>query len=209
MAEKNRESSHSALLQGSCSENQCVRAGSWQNNFSQFLFLSRWIFRGFCRRFFLLFFVGGGGEKPCPSLVYLEKGKENHRIKARISYPYRTPTIPGKEGKKAQKNKEILAGAKNKEFKKNKERKDSEVPRKSLRSPRQNPPNVLYNKKPRHMSADSPSQSVSGSSLPPQAPSLPKSALKTHALCYQHDCVHLLSGEFISSQGTLKGMELR
>ena len=59
-----------------------------------------------------------------PFLVFLEKGKENHQ-KARIFYPYRTPKIPGfpgKEGKNAQKNKEILARRKNKEIQKNKER---------------------------------------------------------------------------------------
>ena len=44
--------------------------------------------------------------------------------KARIFYPCRTPEISGKEGKNAQKNKEFLAGGKNKEFQKNKERKD-------------------------------------------------------------------------------------
>ena len=36
--------------------------------------------------------------------------------KTRILHSYRTPKIPGKEGKNAQKNKEILAGKKNKEF---------------------------------------------------------------------------------------------
>ena len=44
--------------------------------------------------------------------------------KTRIFYSYRTPKIPGKEGKNAQKNKEFLARGKNKEFQKNKERKD-------------------------------------------------------------------------------------
>ena len=45
--------------------------------------------------------------------------------KTRIFYPCRTPKIPGKEGENAQKNKEFLAGEKkNKEFQKNKERKD-------------------------------------------------------------------------------------
>ena len=33
-------------------------------------------------------------------------------------YPYRTPKIPGKEGKNARKNKEILARRKNKEIQK-------------------------------------------------------------------------------------------
>ena len=32
--------------------------------------------------------------------------------KTRIFYPYRTPKIPGKGGKNAQKNKEFLAGQK-------------------------------------------------------------------------------------------------
>ena len=44
--------------------------------------------------------------------------------KTRIFYSYRTPKIPGKEGENAQKNKEFLAKEKNKEFQKNKERKD-------------------------------------------------------------------------------------
>ena len=60
---------------------------------------------------------------PCPSFpFFLEKGKENHQ-KNKDSYQYRTPEIPGKEGKNSQKNKEFLAGE-NKAFKKkNKERK--------------------------------------------------------------------------------------
>ena len=44
----------------------------------------------------------------------------------RIFYPYRTPKIPGKEGKRSKKNKEILARRKNKEIPKKKERKDRE-----------------------------------------------------------------------------------
>ena len=40
-----------------------------------------------------------------------KKGRENHQ-KTRIFYPCRTPKIPGKEGKNAQENKEILAGEK-------------------------------------------------------------------------------------------------
>ena len=58
-----------------------------------------------------------------PFLDFLEKGREHHP-KNKDFYPYRTPKIPGKEGKNAQKNKEILARRKNKEFKKNKEGKD-------------------------------------------------------------------------------------
>ena len=41
--------------------------------------------------------------------------------KTRIFYPYRTPKIPEKEGNNARKEKEFLAGEKNKEFQKNKE----------------------------------------------------------------------------------------
>ena len=58
-----------------------------------------------------------------PFLAFLEKGKENHQ-KNKDFYPYRTPEIPGKEGKNAQKNKEFLAEEKSKEFQKSKERKD-------------------------------------------------------------------------------------
>ena len=59
-----------------------------------------------------------------PFLVFfLEKGRENHQ-KKRIFYPYRTPKNLGKEAKNGRKNKEILARRKNKEFQKNKERKD-------------------------------------------------------------------------------------
>ena len=36
------------------------------------------------------------------SLLYFEEGKENHQ-KTRISYPYRTLKIPGKEGKTLEK----------------------------------------------------------------------------------------------------------
>ena len=57
------------------------------------------------------------------SLFFLEKGKETTR-KTRIFYRYRTPKILEKEGKNAQKNRLFLAGKKNKEFPKNKERKD-------------------------------------------------------------------------------------
>ena len=59
------------------------------------------------------------------SLVFFwENGKEETTKKTRIFYPHRTPKIPGKEGENAQKNKEILAAEKDKEFQKNKERKD-------------------------------------------------------------------------------------
>ena len=57
------------------------------------------------------------------SLFFWKKARKTTK-KTRIFYPYRTPKIPGKEGKNVQKNKEILAGEKNKEFEKNKERKD-------------------------------------------------------------------------------------
>ena len=57
------------------------------------------------------------------SLFFFEKARKPTK-KTRIFYPYRTPKIPGKEGKNAQKNKEILAGEKNKKFQENKERKD-------------------------------------------------------------------------------------
>ena len=61
---------------------------------------------------------------PCPSfLVLLEKGRENHQENKDFLSPL-NPKIPGKEGKSAQKNKEILARRKNKEFQKTKERKD-------------------------------------------------------------------------------------
>ena len=43
-----------------------------------------------------------------PFLAFWENGKENAK-KPRISYPYRTPKIPGKEGKNARKNKKSLA----------------------------------------------------------------------------------------------------
>ena len=62
-------------------------------------------------------------------LVFLEKGTEKSPQKKRIFYPYRTPKIPGKEGKNARKNKEFLARKENKEFQKSKERKDREKPR--------------------------------------------------------------------------------
>ena len=47
--------------------------------------------------------------------------------KIRIFYLYRTPKVPGQEGKNAQKNKEFLAREKSKEFQKSKERKDREA----------------------------------------------------------------------------------
>ena len=57
------------------------------------------------------------------SLFFRKKAGKTTK-KTRIFYPYRTPKIPGKEGKNARKNKEILARRKNKEIPKNKERKD-------------------------------------------------------------------------------------
>ena len=65
-------------------------------------------------------------SKPCPSFPCFWKRQGKPTKRTRIFYPYRTPRIPGREGKNAQKNKEILARRKNKEFPKNKERKDRE-----------------------------------------------------------------------------------
>ena len=56
------------------------------------------------------------------SLFFRKKAGKTTK-KTRIFYPYRSPKIPGKEGKNARKNKEILARRKNKEIQKNKERK--------------------------------------------------------------------------------------
>ena len=68
------------------------------------------------------------GQNPVlPFLVFLEKGRENHQ-KDKNVYPYRTPKIPGKEGKNGQKTRNSSQGEKNKEFPKIKERKDREVP---------------------------------------------------------------------------------
>ena len=64
-----------------------------------------------------------GGWPVLPFLVFFENCKENHQ-KSKDFCPYRTPKIPGKQGKNAQKNKEFLARENNKEFPKNKERKD-------------------------------------------------------------------------------------
>ena len=65
--------------------------------------------------------------KPCPSFpCFFWKTARKTTKKTRIFYPCRTPKISGKEGKNAQKNKEILTSKKNKEFQKNKERKDRE-----------------------------------------------------------------------------------
>ena len=70
----------------------------------------------------------GTSENPVlPFLVFWKTARKTTK-KTRIFCPYRAPKIPGKEGKNAQKNKEILAGKKNKEFQKNKERKDREGP---------------------------------------------------------------------------------
>ena len=57
------------------------------------------------------------------SLYFLEKGKENHQ-KTRICITTEPLKSLEKEGENAQKNKEFLAGGKNKEFQKKKERKD-------------------------------------------------------------------------------------
>ena len=52
---------------------------------------------------------------PCPSFpcfFFLGKKVAKTTKQTRIFYPYRTPKIPGKEGKNAQKNKDFLAGEK-------------------------------------------------------------------------------------------------
>ena len=86
---------------------------------------------------------------PCPSFpcFFWKKARKTAK-KTRIFYPYRTPKILGKEGKNAQKKQGIprtlkslekkgktlkktrnsSQGEKNKEFPKNKERKDSVYP---------------------------------------------------------------------------------
>ena len=70
------------------------------------------------------------------SLFFLKKKARKTHQKNKDFYPYRTPKIPGKEGKNARKNKEVLAEEqKNKEFPpKNKERKDRAGPQGSKRS---------------------------------------------------------------------------
>ena len=67
---------------------------------------------------------GLGSPSPSFLSLFFWKTAQKTTKKTRIFYPYRTPEIPGKEGKNARKNKEFLAGEKNKEFQKNKERKD-------------------------------------------------------------------------------------
>ena len=61
------------------------------------------------------------------SLFFLKKARKTTK-KTRIFYPYRTLKSLEKKGKTLKKNKEILAGEKNKEFQKNKERKDRVCP---------------------------------------------------------------------------------
>ena len=68
------------------------------------------------------------------SLFFWKKAGKTTK-KTRIFCPYRTPKIPGKEGENAQKNKEFLARRKNKEFQKNKERKDRVPPKWITMSP--------------------------------------------------------------------------
>ena len=67
---------------------------------------------------------GASGEPlvrkdPCPSFPFFfwKKAQKTHQ-KTRIFYSYRTPEIPGKEGKHARKNKEFLAGEKTRTSKK-------------------------------------------------------------------------------------------
>ena len=59
------------------------------------------------------------------SLFFLKKARRTTK-KKRIFYPYRTAKIPGKKGKNAKKTTNFSQGKKNKEFQKNKERKDTD-----------------------------------------------------------------------------------
>ena len=72
--------------------------------------------------------IQGANHGPVlPFLVFWKKAGKTTK-KTGIFYPDRTPKIPGEEGKNDKKNKEFLARRKNKEFQKNKERKDRGVP---------------------------------------------------------------------------------
>ena len=64
--------------------------------------------------------VTSGAHPVLPFLVFWRKAGKTTK-KTRMFYPYRTPKIPGKEGKNAEKNKEFLARSK---IQKSKERKD-------------------------------------------------------------------------------------
>ena len=62
---------------------------------------------------------------PCPSFpCFFEKGKKNHQQNKEFFIPSEPLKPLEKKGKTLKKNKEFLAGEKDKEFKKNKERKD-------------------------------------------------------------------------------------
>ena len=52
-------------------------------------------------------------KNPAVLKFFLEKARKTTKKKPRIVDPCRASKIPGKEGKNAQKNKEILAGTKN------------------------------------------------------------------------------------------------
>ena len=56
----------------------------------------------------------------------LENGKEKPTPKTRISYPYRTPKTPGKEGQTLKKTRTSSRGKRTRNSKKSKERKDRE-----------------------------------------------------------------------------------
>ena len=78
-----------------------------------------------CEKFPLTFSVKTHTTLSFLSLFSWKKGGKTK--KTRIFYPYRTPKTPGREGKNAQKNKEILARRKTRNSKKTKERKDRAV----------------------------------------------------------------------------------
>ena len=80
---------------------------------------------------FLVFFGKWQGKPPKKTRIFYPyrtpkiPGKEGKNAQKRIFYPYRTPKIPGKEGKNAQKKQGIPCRAKKQGIpKKNKERKD-------------------------------------------------------------------------------------
>ena len=61
---------------------------------------------------------GGSQVTTLSFLFFFGKKARQTTKKPGILYPYRTPEIPGKEGRNGRKNKEFLAGEENKEFKK-------------------------------------------------------------------------------------------
>ena len=113
----NRNRSQIARFGALTRSSSCLFAGFWEESAISFLILCQWGMTIFSQRHAPL-----RSGQPLPSLSFLsllfwKKARKTIK-KTRIFCPYWTPKIPRKEGRIAQKNKEILAREKTRNSKK-------------------------------------------------------------------------------------------